>query len=73
MREFTIAARFFKLGSCVLEDPLPDGSLDDVVRLLSRTFPQIRHMGRLYQEDGIPQKDGSLLFELPTIPLKVNG
>lgn len=66
-------ARVFKVGSLKLEDPAPHASLDDVVRILSATYPQFRQ-SRLYEEDGVPNaQSGELVFTLLMPPPAKNG
>jgi len=65
--------RVFKVGTLSLEDPCPQGTLDDAVRVLSRQYPQFRQ-SKLYEEDGVPnQQAGTLEFTLQLPPPKKNG
>lgn len=65
--------RIFKVGALRLDDPMPQGSLEDSVRILSQRYPQFRS-SKLYEEDGRPDPvAGELVFELQLPPPKKNG
>lgn len=65
--------RVFKVGALSLPDPMPNGTLDDAIRVLSRTYPQFR-LCRLYEEDGVPDiASGEISFTLQLPPPKKNG
>ena len=63
--------RLFKLGATTLDDPCPTGSLNDSIRLLSRTYPQFRE-SKIYDEDGV-MENGFLVYQLQLTPAKTNG
>lgn len=65
--------RVFKVGSLELDDPTPNGTLDESVKALSMQFPQFRQ-SRLYEEDGVPDPStGKIVFTLILPPPKKNG
>lgn len=65
--------RVFKVGALELDDPTPNGTLEDSVRALSRQFPQFRQ-SRIYEEDGVPDPSTSkIVFTLLLPPPKKNG
>jgi hypothetical protein len=63
--------RVFVLGATTLQDPCPNGSLADSIRVLSRTYPQFRE-SKIYDEDGVMDK-GNLTYQLKLSPAKTNG
>ena len=63
--------RVFRLGCTELEDPAPNLPLKDVVRILSRQFPQFRHTA-IYDEDAVVEGD-KLVYALQLPPPKTNG
>lgn len=68
-----VLKRVFKLGALELADPAPTDTLDETVRVLSRTYPQFR-LCKLYEEDGIPDvATGKITFTLQLPPPKKNG
>lgn len=64
-------SRIFKLGATTLEDPCPNGSLKDSIRVLSREYPQFRE-SKIYDEDGV-MENGKLTYHLKLSPAKTNG
>lgn len=62
----------FKIGARLINAPLPQGSLQENVSQLSKTFPQFRWT-KVLDSDAQIQEDGSLLYELVLPPVKVNG
>lgn len=62
----------FKVGARVINAPLPQGTLQENVSQLSKTFPQFRWT-KVLDSDAQPQEDGSLLYELLLPPVKANG
>lgn len=63
--------RVFKVGATKIEDPCPDASLDEAVRVLSRNFPAFRSY-KIYTEDGVVNGD-AIEYTLRTPPAKSNG
>lgn len=69
----TQLTRKFKLGLRIIDDPAPNLSFADTLRLLQRQFKQFRWTTVL-EEDGELQSDGqTLLYTLQLPPVKVNG
>lgn len=68
----SIVKRLFKIGLRTIEAPLPLGTLEDNVKLLSQNFPAFRWTTVL-DSDAIVQADGSLIYELQLPPSKSNG
>ena len=62
----------FKIGARIIDAPFPQGSLQDNVTQLSKTYPQFRWT-KVLDSDAQPQEDGSLLYELVLPPVKANG
>ncbi|GAA4649814.1 hypothetical protein GCM10023116_20950 [Kistimonas scapharcae] len=71
MAHISTLPRVFKVGATELPDPLPQGSLDEAVRLLATQFPQFRHT-RVFEEDAVVE-GGKLVYSLILPPPKVNG
>lgn len=64
--------RTFKVGVRTIPAPLPNGTLDENVRHLMKTYPQFRWTSVL-ESDGRIQPYGSIQYELILPPTKVNG
>lgn len=67
--------RKFKLGSLVLDDPSPSSDVDEVRRIHSDNYPQVRHT-TIWDQDGVPvELNGEivLMFHYQLPPIKVNG
>ena len=65
--------RKFILGSIELADPIPSGSLDEVVELLSTQYPMVRFT-RIYESDGILSSCGRYMeYTIQVPPVKTNG
>lgn len=63
--------RVFVLGAARINDSTPNLSLDDSVRLLSKTYPQFRHT-KIYPEDGVIE-NGEIVYTVKMLPAKSNG
>mgnify|MGYP003665937724 CR=1 FL=1 len=64
--------RIFKVGAREIDAPLPNGSLQKNVEQLMVNFPMFRFT-HILEVDGIPQSDGSILYEVELPPCKTNG
>jgi len=64
--------RVFMIGALEVIDTNPQLALKDSVRHLSKNYPQFRTT-RLYEEDGVFDDKGRLVFTLKLVPPKVNG
>lgn len=65
--------RKFHLGSIELADPLPSGTLDEVVELLSTQYPMVRFT-RIFESDGVLSSCGkSMEYKIQVPPVKTNG
>ncbi|MBB1294966.1 MULTISPECIES: hypothetical protein [unclassified Pseudoalteromonas] len=64
--------RIFKVGAREIDAPLPNGSLQENVDQLMINFPMFRFT-HILEVDGIPQSDGSILYEVELPPCKTNG
>lgn len=66
------AIRKFKLGASIIDDPAPNLSFEESYKLLCQAYPLARHTV-MFEEDALPQTDGSLLYEIPKIKAHTNG
>lgn len=64
--------RVFKVGAREIEAPLTNGTLQENVEQLMINFPMFRFT-HILENDGIPQSDGSILYEVELPPCKTNG
>ncbi|PLT25111.1 hypothetical protein [Pseudoalteromonas sp. MelDa3] len=64
--------RVFKIGAREIKAPLPNGSLQENVEQLMVNFPMFRFT-HVLEVDGVPQSDGSILYEVELPPCKTNG
>lgn len=64
--------RNFKVGARTMQFPLPLGTLAENVAQMLQNFPVFRWT-QVTEADGVPQADGSLLYELILPPTKANG
>tara|TARA_X000001388_G_scaffold18989_1_gene12360 strand:- start:302 stop:511 length:210 start_codon:yes stop_codon:yes gene_type:complete len=64
--------RIFKVGAREIEAPLKNGTLQENVEQLMVNFPMFRFT-HVLESDGIPQSDGSILYEVELPPCKTNG
>ncbi|WP_076922405.1 hypothetical protein [Pseudoalteromonas sp. SK20] len=64
--------RIFKVGAREIQAPLPNGSLQENVEQLMINFPMFRFT-HVLETDGIPQSDGSIMYEVELPPCKTNG
>ena len=68
--------RMFKIGSIVVDDPAPNGTLKEVFELLVQRFPPVRHSALLESDAELKADDngGHLLYEIPLAKaVKTNG
>lgn len=64
--------RIFKVGAREIQAPLPNASLQENVEQLMINFPMFRFT-HVLETDGIPQTDGSIMYEVELPPCKTNG
>ncbi|MCP4058879.1 MULTISPECIES: hypothetical protein [unclassified Pseudoalteromonas] len=64
--------RIFKVGAREIEAPLANGTLQQNVEQLMVNFPMFRFT-HVLESDGVPQQDGSILYEVELPPCKTNG
>lgn len=67
-----VVQRIIKVGLMRIEDPHSYLPLDQAIKLLVGEFPILRFV-KIYPHEGIMQQDGSLLYDVPTLPTKHNG
>ncbi|WP_288987620.1 PRTRC system protein C [uncultured Pseudoalteromonas sp.] len=71
--KFQTLPRKFKLGAMSLEDPMPSGSLDQVVEVFGEQYPMVRFT-RIFESDAVVSQCGLFLeYEIKLPPVKVNG
>ena len=71
--EFKKLQRKFKVGVTLLDDPLPNGTLEQVHELLSMQHPLIRHT-HIFESDGrLSDCKTHMLYTIVLPPVKVNG
>ncbi|WP_270820066.1 hypothetical protein [Aeromonas sp. Y311-2] len=71
MTSVTALRRTFKIGSAIIDDPVPGFPLDVAQQILSATYPQVRWT-RIFDSDGQLVGD-SLQYEFLIPPVKING
>lgn len=64
--------RIFKVGIRKITAPIPNGTLQQNVEHLAKSFPQFRWT-TVFDTDGVIQPDGSIMYELQLPPKKSNG
>ena len=73
MATVTTPTRFFKIGSLKpIEDTNSFLPLEQAINLLIPRFPILRFV-KVLPTDGVLQEDGTLLYEVPSLPAKHNG
>ena len=65
--------RKFQLGAMLLEDPLPNGSLVDVVEVFSGQFPMVRLTSIFESDARMSSCNTYLVYDIKLPPVKVNG
>lgn len=64
--------RVFKIGAREIPAPLPDATLQENVEQLMVNFPMFRFT-HVLETDGVPQSDGSIIYNVELPPCKTNG
>lgn len=64
--------RYWKIGSAMIEDQFYMLPFKQAFELLAKHRPQVRHV-QMWESDGVPQPDGSVVYTIPVIPPKTNG
>jgi hypothetical protein len=65
--------RRFIIGKLKLNDPLPDGSLDEVHAVLSQDHPNLRHTHIFESDGGISECGAYIDYHVVLQPVKTNG
>lgn len=65
--------RKFKLGAMLLEDPMPTGTLNEVVEVLSGQFPMVRFTSIFESDAQLSSCNSYLIYDIKLPPVKVNG
>lgn len=69
----TTLNRKFKVGTRIIEAPLPNATLQENVQQLMINFPMFRWT-QVLETDGVLQSDGTtVMYELQLPPAKTNG
>ena len=71
MQTINLLRRTFKIGSAIVDDPVPGLPLETAQQILSATYPQVRWT-TLYETDGL-LVGNTLQYEFLIPPDKTNG
>jgi hypothetical protein len=72
MQAVTLPRRFI-IGLLTLEDPLPEGSLEEVQAILAQEHPSVRHTHIFHSDSRISDCSEFLDFHVVLPPVKTNG
>ena len=73
IKSLELLKRKFLIGTIELEDPLPNGSLDEVAELLSTQYAMVRFT-RIFESDGVLSGCGKFMtYNIKLPPVKTNG
>ncbi|MDN2483874.1 hypothetical protein [Vibrio agarivorans] len=64
--------RFWKMGASLMEDELSNMPFTTAWRVFVQSNPKARHTV-LFEEDGLPDENGNLVYEIKMLPPKTNG
>lgn len=66
-------SRKFKIGALELQDPIPNGSLEEVQELLTVQYPTLRHT-KIFESGGVISTCGAfMVYEFIIQPVKTQG